>query len=116
MAHERRLSPLSPMSGRSWRCRSLPRLPAIGAEVVFAIQHEWARTVSDFLIRRTAMAWRNPPAAIASAPAVARIMADVLGWDRAHREAELAAFAHLMNNRASGVIPSPDGEEVAFDA
>jgi glycerol-3-phosphate dehydrogenase len=66
--------------------------PAVGAEVVFAVRYEWARTVSDFLIRRTAMAWRDPPAAIASAAAVGTIMAAELGWDQAKMAAEVAAF------------------------
>ena len=66
--------------------------PAIGAEVVFAIRHELARTVSDFLLRRTAMAWRNPPAAIASAEAVGRIMAAELGWATAKTDEQVAAF------------------------
>jgi glycerol-3-phosphate dehydrogenase len=76
--------------------------PAIGAEVVFAILHEWARTVSDFLLRRTAMAWRNPPAAIASAEAVGRIMAAELGWDVAKTDEQVAIFLVGMR-RATGV-------------
>jgi len=86
--------------------------PAIGAEVVFAIHHEWARTVSDFLLRRTAMAWRNPPAAIASAMAVGRIMAAELGWDAAKTDGQVAAFREHMR-RATMAVQSAevaDGE------
>jgi glycerol-3-phosphate dehydrogenase len=76
--------------------------PAIGAEVVFAVRYEWARTVSDFLIRRTAMAWRNPRAAIASAGAVGRIMAAEQGWDRARMGAEVAEFLAEMRSAVGG--------------
>ena len=78
---------------------------AIRAEVAFAVRYEWARTVSDFLIRRTAMAWRNPPSAIASAPAVGRIMADELAWDRATMEAQVASFLAEMSSAAGGGSP-----------
>ncbi|HUN58297.1 MAG TPA: glycerol-3-phosphate dehydrogenase [Candidatus Binataceae bacterium] len=79
--------------------------PVIGAEVVFAVRYEWARTVSDFLIRRTAIAWRNPPAAIASAAAVAKIMAEELGWDRARMEGALASFLIEMRSERHGGKP-----------
>jgi glycerol-3-phosphate dehydrogenase len=93
-----------------------PDAPAIGAEVLFAINYEWARTVSDFLIRRTAMAWRNPPAAIASAPAVAAIMGEALGWDSAREQAELAAFGERMNDGAKGRGSSVQVDTVASNA
>jgi glycerol-3-phosphate dehydrogenase len=56
-----------------------PGAPAIGAEVIFAARYELARTVEDFLIRRTAMVWRAPNAARHAAPAVARLMAVEFG-------------------------------------
>jgi glycerol-3-phosphate dehydrogenase len=86
--------------------------PAIGAEVTFAIRYEWASTVSDFLIRRTAMAWRNPPAAIASSSAVGRIMAAELGWDRARMRAEVAEFVAEMRSASSGeTLGSSENDE-----
>ncbi len=63
--------------------------PAIGAEVVNAVVSEMARSVGDFLIRRTSLSWRSPIEAEAAAPAVARIMAAELGWDRAREDAEV---------------------------
>jgi glycerol-3-phosphate dehydrogenase len=69
-----------------------PGAPAIGAEVVFAVRYELARTVSDFLVRRTAMAWRAPHEARVAAPAVARLMAAALGWTPARERLECNAF------------------------
>jgi glycerol-3-phosphate dehydrogenase len=66
--------------------------PAIGAEVIHAVRSEMARTVADFIVRRTAMTWRAPASAKAAAPAVAHLMAKELGWDRAREAAELARF------------------------
>jgi len=78
-----------------------PDAPAIGAEVVHAVRHEMARSVIDFLVRRTAIVWRAPQAANAAAPAVARIMAAELGWDRAREHAELEAFSRYVRRGVS---------------
>jgi glycerol-3-phosphate dehydrogenase len=72
--------------------RIVPDAPAIRAEVVHAVRSEMATSVSDFLVRRTSMVWRDPTSAIASAPDVARIMGAELGWDRERVEAELRDF------------------------
>jgi glycerol-3-phosphate dehydrogenase len=63
-----------------------PRLTAIGAEVVWAVRHEMARTVEDFLSRRTRALLLDARASIAAAPAVAAIMAREL-----HRDADWQA-------------------------
>ncbi len=73
--------------------------PALGAEVVNAVASEMAHTVGDFLIRRTSLSWRSPVEAEAAAPAVARIMAAELGWDRARESAEVARFTHEQQSR-----------------
>jgi len=73
--------------------------PAIGAEVVNAVANEMAHSVGDFLIRRTSLSWRSPVEAEAAAPAVARIMAAELGWDRSREEAEVASFTHEQQSR-----------------
>jgi glycerol-3-phosphate dehydrogenase len=76
-----------------------PQCPALGAEVIHAIRNEMAHGVADFLVRRTALVWRYPVEAEAAAPAVARIMAAELGWDRAREEAELAGFVGDLRRR-----------------
>ncbi len=68
--------------------------PALAAEVVHAVGSEMAHSVGDFLIRRTSLSWRCPVEADAAAPAVARIMAAELGWDRAREDAEVSRFRH----------------------
>jgi glycerol-3-phosphate dehydrogenase len=76
-----------------------PGCPALGAEVVHAVSSEMAHSIGDFLIRRTSLSWRSPVEAEAAAPAVARIMAAELGWDRAREDAEVAGFTHEQRSR-----------------
>lgn len=69
--------------------------PAIGAEVVSGVRNEMVLSLADFLVRRTSLSWRAPLEAEAAAPAVARILASELGWDRAREQAELAEFNRI---------------------
>jgi glycerol-3-phosphate dehydrogenase len=77
-------------------CPLAPDSPAISAEVIHAVRNELARSVTDFLARRTAMVWRAPRAAVASATAVARLMAVEMGWDGTRERAECAAFMDFV--------------------
>ena len=61
------------------------------AEVAFAIRYEMAVSVADFIVRRTALSWRDPGRARAAAAAAARMMAIEYGWDREREQAEIAA-------------------------
>jgi glycerol-3-phosphate dehydrogenase len=63
------------------------------AEVQFAIRHEMAENVEDFLVRRSGLNWLAACSLRVAAPAVAEIFARELGWSPEHRQASLAAFA-----------------------
>jgi glycerol-3-phosphate dehydrogenase len=69
-----------------------PGVPAIGAEVIHAVRDEFARSPADFIVRRTAMSWQAPAAALVSAPKVARLMSHELGWGAEHEQRELQSF------------------------
>jgi glycerol-3-phosphate dehydrogenase len=69
-----------------------PALPYIGAEVVWAVREEMARTLDDVLSRRLRALFLNAKAASEMAPAVARIMAGELGLGHDWIEAEVASF------------------------
>ncbi len=96
--------------------RLAPGVPAIRAEVIYATRNEMALTTADFLIRRTAMTWRNPPAAQAAAPEVARLLAIELGWDERRRVADLAEFFASANLRVDSTgapaAKSPSRDDV----
>jgi glycerol-3-phosphate dehydrogenase len=68
-------------------------LPYIGAEVVWAVREEMARTVEDVLARRTRALFLNARAAIRMAPIVARMLAKELGKDDKWSADQVAAFA-----------------------
>jgi glycerol-3-phosphate dehydrogenase len=66
-----------------------------GAEVVWAVRHEMARTVEDVLSRRTRTLPLDARAAIAMAPRVAELIAAELGRDEAWRAAQVRQFTTL---------------------
>jgi len=72
-----------------------PALPYTGAEVVWAVRNEKARSVEDVLARRTRALFLNARAAEAMAPEVARLMAPELGWDARRIVRETDAFVSL---------------------
>jgi glycerol-3-phosphate dehydrogenase len=69
-----------------------PGLPYIGAELVWAVEHEMALTLADILIRRLHVAFETHDHGLAAAPAVARVVAPLLGWNTRRIEAELGRY------------------------
>lgn len=74
-----------------------PELPIVGAQVVWAARHEMARTLDDVLARRTRALFLNAPAALALAPAAARLLAQELGRDPAWQAEQLKAFRQVAD-------------------
>ena len=70
-------------------------LPISGARVVWAARHEMARTVDDVLARRTRALCLNSRAALAMAPAAARLLAAELGRDEAWQRAQVEEFGRI---------------------
>jgi len=81
----------------SWGAALHPELSIIGAEVVWAAREEMARTLEDVLSRRTRCLVLHARASKEAAPAVAKIMALVLGRDPAWESAEVARFNALAD-------------------
>lgn len=73
-------------------------LPYLGAEVIWAVRHEMARTVEDVLARRTRALFLNARAAIRMAPRVAALMMKELGRDEAWIESQLRSFYDVAGN------------------
>jgi len=72
-----------------------PALPNIGAEVVWAVRSEMARSVEDVLARRTRSLFLESRAAMQMARPVARLMAVELGRDDAWIAAQTQEFCTL---------------------
>lgn len=75
-----------------------PSLPYVGAEVVWAVRHEMARTVEDVLCRRTRSLFLNAKAALEAAPQVASLMARELGCDANWETSQLSAFQQVARH------------------
>jgi len=69
-----------------------PRLLTRTGEVVWAVRNEMARTVDDFLARRTRALLLDARAAVEASPRVASIMAAELGRDESWRDEQVATF------------------------
>jgi glycerol-3-phosphate dehydrogenase len=81
----------------AWGQRLHPRLTSIAAEVVWAVRHEMARTVEDFLARRTRALLLDARASIAAAPAVADLMARELNRDDAWKRDQIEFYRDLAS-------------------
>ena len=85
----------------AWATPLHESLPICGAQVVWAARSEMARTLDDVLARRTRALFLNARAALAMAPAAARLLADTLGRDDDWQRRQLAEFGEI----ASGFLP-----------
>jgi glycerol-3-phosphate dehydrogenase len=70
-------------------------LPITGAHVAWAARREMARTVDDVLARRTRALYLNARAAVAMAPAVARLLGRELGRDRRWQQQQVEEFGRI---------------------
>ncbi len=75
-----------------------PALPYTGAEVVWAARNEMARTLEDVLARRTRALFLNARAAIAMAPAAARLMARELHRSSEWEAEQVRSFCETARN------------------
>jgi glycerol-3-phosphate dehydrogenase len=73
-------------------------LPYTGAEAIWAIRQEMARTVEDVLARRTRALFLNAAAALRMAPRVAELMARELSLDAGWQAAQLRDFQQTAQN------------------
>ncbi len=72
-----------------------PRLPYIKAEVVWAARNEMARTVEDFLARRSRSLFLDAAASIEMAPEVARLLAVELKTGADWQDAQVDDYTKL---------------------
>lgn len=68
------------------------RVRMLAAEAAYAVEQEFAATLSDVLNRRTAQLLFGPGNGLEAAEAVAAAMGALLGWTEAERAAQVAAY------------------------
>ena len=69
-----------------------PKFDIKAGEVVWCVRNEMARTVEDFLARRTRVLFLDANAAIEMAPAVAKLMAKELKKNRKWVKEQVESF------------------------
>jgi glycerol-3-phosphate dehydrogenase len=78
-----------------WAARLDPELPDIAAQVVWACRHEHAKHIDDVMLRRTGIGTGHTEG-FGCLDAVARIMAEELGWPESERDNEIARYRALI--------------------
>ncbi len=76
----------------SLRQRLVDQLPYLVAEVAHAVERESAFTLADVLVRRTHVAFETRDHGVGVAERIAPLMAVLLGWSTARRDAEVEAY------------------------
>jgi glycerol-3-phosphate dehydrogenase len=90
----------------------VPGLPYLRAEAVFAARHEMAHTLDDVLSRRTRARLLGRDDSAAAAPAVAGLLAPILGWDDAEQDRQVKEYqASVGQDRTAADLP-----ETALDS
>jgi glycerol-3-phosphate dehydrogenase len=82
----------------AWSAPLDSELPYTGAEVIWAVRHEMARTLEDVLARRTRALFLNARAALRMAPRVAQLMARELNQDTGWEAGQLQSFRQTAQN------------------
>jgi len=72
---------------------------ALAAELVFAVNEEFARTLTDVLARRLLLAF-EPGHALDELDAITKILGGRLGWDEERRGAEIAEYREWLTRLA----------------
>jgi glycerol-3-phosphate dehydrogenase len=78
-----------------------PKYPYLEAEVVFAVNQEYAVKATDVIGRRTRLAFIDSGIALDLMPRVVNMMGELLGWSKPRREQELKEckeYLETMNN------------------
>ncbi|MDO9378104.1 MAG: glycerol-3-phosphate dehydrogenase [Nocardioidaceae bacterium] len=85
-----------------------PRTGTLAGELVFAVDHEMARSLTDVLARRTMLAF-EPGHVLDRVEQVADVLAEHLGWDDTERKAQIEDYRTWLQRLA---VPSRDPQTV----
>jgi glycerol-3-phosphate dehydrogenase len=88
----------------------------LGAEAAYAVTHEGARHLEDVLSRRTRLAIETSDGALATAPAVTRVIAPLLGWGPDEVAAELDDWRQQVELREEAAFTVAEDSDAAARA
>ncbi len=78
--------------------RISPTDPDVNAQVVFSVRYEWAKKLSDVMLRRI-LSGQNAAAGLDSYEQVAEIMQKELGWNEEKKKEEMAEYKNFVARR-----------------
>jgi glycerol-3-phosphate dehydrogenase len=81
---------------------------AIGAELVFAVRHETAKSLADVLARRMLLAF-EPGHALESIDVIVAVMTKAFGWDRQRQTKEITDYKQWLSHLA---VPGRDHKAI----
>ncbi len=84
--------------------RLVPGHPHLGAEVVYSALCEGTCTATDFLARRTRLAFLDQKAALGALPKVTGLLAETLSWDAARQQRETADAEAYLSGRSQALL------------
>jgi glycerol-3-phosphate dehydrogenase len=89
--------------------RPLEHAPAyLRAEVAYGVSHEGALHLEDLLLHRTRLNYEVPDRGIAALPEIADVVAGLLGWDDATRDAEIRSYTERADAEAAAEAAPDD--------
>jgi glycerol-3-phosphate dehydrogenase len=80
------------------------------AEIRYAVTHEGALHLEDVLTRRTRISIEYPHRGVVSAAAVTDLIGDILGWDGARREREIAQYTARVDAELASQQKTDDAD------
>lgn len=92
-----------------------PATGAIGAELVFAVRHEFACSLTDVLARRMLLAFQ-PGHGREVAERAAAVLGELLGWEAERRTRELAEYDEWLTRLAVPGRPAATRSTTAHEA
>ena len=96
--------------GRTVLC---PHTPAIVAQVWHAVNHEWARTPADFLLRRTLLGLTPPCFGLDALSIVIDEMGRCLGWSAEDKRKQKNTYLNNVNH--GGCFQVRNGPKISTD-
>jgi len=82
--------------------KPLEHAPAyLRAEIAYGVSHEGALHLEDLLLHRTRLNYEVSDRGLAALPEIAAVVAELLGWDDAARDAEIASYTDRANAEAA---------------
>ena len=82
----------------SYKDKLHPLFPTLKGEVIWAVRNEMARTVDDFLARRTRLLLQNAKVSLEIAPKIAELMARELKKDEGWIKSQVEQYSNIAVN------------------